>query len=77
MVATRHPKIAIWKPSLGVAEAGAIQRMMDELEPLQHCTERGRALSTLKVFVPEMKPWEEEGESQNAKLKTQRVADGE
>jgi hypothetical protein len=57
--------------ALGMAEA--IQRMMDELEPLQHCTGRARALSTLKVFVPEMKPWEEDGETRNAKCETRNV----
>ncbi len=58
MVPTRHPKIAVWKPSLGQADPAAIQRMIDELEPLQHSTNRQRTLSTLKVFVPEMKPWQ-------------------
>jgi FlaA1/EpsC-like NDP-sugar epimerase len=74
MVPTRHPKIAVWKPSLGVADPAAIQRMMDELEPLQHCTDRKRALSTLKVFVPEMKPWEAEGEKSQPTVKSQDLA---
>jgi len=75
MAPTRHPKIAVWKPSLGVADPAAIQRMMDELEPLQHCTNRPRTLSTLKVFVPEMKPWEAEPETQNTKRETRNVAE--
>ncbi len=58
MTPTRHPKIAVWTPSLSIADPAQIHRMMDELETLQHCTDRRRALSTLKVFVPEMKPWE-------------------
>src|SRR5437868_5136972 len=58
MAATRHPKIAIWA-SPGSAEH-ATQKMIDELEALQHCTDRDRVLSTLKIFVPEMSPWHAE-----------------
>ena len=76
MVPTRHPKIAVWKPSLGVADPAAIGRMMDELEALQHCTERRRTLSTFKVFVPEMKPWEAEGKRARRNSKRKRWTEG-
>ncbi|MGN6369311.1 MAG: polysaccharide biosynthesis protein [Phycisphaerae bacterium] len=56
MVATRHPKIAIWKSE--PAPNAHVQKMMDELEPLQHCTVRERVLFALKQFVPEMVPWQ-------------------
>ena len=59
MAATRHAKIAIWKST--EATAGRVQEMIDELEPLQHCTDRGRILATLTRFIPEMVPWEAEG----------------
>ncbi|HVT79951.1 MAG TPA: nucleoside-diphosphate sugar epimerase/dehydratase [Phycisphaerae bacterium] len=72
MAQTRHPKIAVWTPSLNIADPAQIQRMMDELETLQHCTDRRRALSTLKVFVPEMKPWEAE-ETRGSKQETRNV----
>jgi FlaA1/EpsC-like NDP-sugar epimerase len=58
MAATRHPKIAVWK-SAG-APPTRIQTMIDELEPLQHCTDRDRVLAALKAFVPEMRPWQQE-----------------
>jgi FlaA1/EpsC-like NDP-sugar epimerase len=75
MAPTRHPKIAVWKPSLGAADPAGIQRMMDELEVLQHCTDRARALSTLKVFVPEMRPWEEEREGESGKKEAWRAGE--
>ncbi|HVX85375.1 MAG TPA: nucleoside-diphosphate sugar epimerase/dehydratase [Phycisphaerae bacterium] len=60
MASTRHAKIAVWKSQ--AATAGQVQRMLDELEPLQHATDRGRVLRALTAFVPEMKPWQgEEG----------------
>ena len=58
MTATRHPKIAVWNSAF--AEPAHIQKMIDELEPLQHCTSRQRVLATLKTFVPEMRPWQAE-----------------
>ncbi len=58
MAPTRHAKIAVWKST--PAEPPQIQKMIDELEPLQHCTDRDRILLALKTFVPEMKPWEAE-----------------
>jgi FlaA1/EpsC-like NDP-sugar epimerase len=58
MAATRHPKIAVWKST--PADHGRVQKMIDELEPLQHCTDRRRVLAALKAFVPEMRPWEAE-----------------
>jgi FlaA1/EpsC-like NDP-sugar epimerase len=58
MTVTRHPKIAVWKSAF--AEPAQIQKMIDELEPLQHCTNRQRVLDTLKTFVPEMQPWQSE-----------------
>ncbi len=57
MVPTRHAKIAVWKPP-HANDATRIQRMIDELEPLQHCTERQQVLAALVQFVPEMRPWE-------------------
>ncbi len=57
MLPTRHPKIAIWKSE--PAPNAYVQKMIDELEPLQHCTVRERVLFTLKEFVPEMNPWTE------------------
>ncbi len=73
MVATRHAKIAIWKST--EATAGRVQEMIDELEPLQHCTERGRILGTLRRFIPEMVPWEAEGgETRNPNGEWRRVA---
>ena len=73
MVQTRHPKIAIWKSE--AAAQPSVQKMIDELEPLQHCTLREPVLFALKTFVPEMKPWEAEptAETQTPKLKTQNV----
>ncbi len=73
MVPTRHPKIAIWKSE--AAAQAAVQKMMDELEPLQHCMVRENVLFALKTFVPEMKPWEADGagggaETRNAKHET-------
>jgi len=59
MAPTRHSKIAVWNPPRSLAESTHIQRMIDELEPLQHCTDREQVLRTLQTFVPEMKPWEE------------------
>ena len=56
MVATRHPKIAIWKSE--PAANAHVQKMIDELEPLQHCTVREQVLFALKQFVPEMVPWQ-------------------
>ena len=56
MVATRHPKIAIWKSE--PAGNSHVQKMIDELEPLQHCTMREQVLFALKQFVPEMVPWQ-------------------
>jgi FlaA1/EpsC-like NDP-sugar epimerase len=56
MLATRHPKIAIWKSD--PAANTYVQKMIDELEPLQHCTVREQVLFALKQFVPEMKPWQ-------------------
>ncbi|HVS73214.1 MAG TPA: nucleoside-diphosphate sugar epimerase/dehydratase, partial [Phycisphaerae bacterium] len=58
MAPTRHAKIAVWKSQ--AATAGHVQRMLDELEPLQHATDRGRVLSVLTAFVPEMRPWQAE-----------------
>ncbi len=77
MAATRHPKIAVWKST--AAAAPLIQKMIDELEPLQHCTDRARVLAALKEFVPEMKPWEEDtgrepGEIAAPKDQTRRIA---
>jgi hypothetical protein len=60
MVPTRHAKIAVWKPPHNAYDPARIQRMIDELEPLQHCTDRAAVLATLTAFVPEMKPWVEE-----------------
>jgi FlaA1/EpsC-like NDP-sugar epimerase len=57
MVPTRHAKIAVWKSQHAVG--GRIQRMIDELEPLQHSTSRAEVLCALQAFVPEMKPWQE------------------
>jgi len=71
MVATRHPKIAIWKSE--AAANAYVQKMIDELEPLQHCTVREQVLFALKQFVPEMVPWKPAEETQNAKLKTQNT----
>ncbi len=69
MVQTRHPKIAIWKSE--AAGNAYVQRMIDELEPLQHCTVREQVLFALKQFVPEMNPWvAEAGEIRNAKQET-------
>ena len=65
MAPTRHAKIAVWKST--PAEPAQIQKMIDELEPLQHCTDRERVLAALKTFVPEMKPWEPPAETRNAK----------
>ena len=59
MATTRHPKIAIWKSN--AAEKAFVQRMIDELESLQHCTRRERVLSALTTYIPEMRPWEAEG----------------
>src|ERR1044071_3999871 len=53
MLATRHPKIAIWKSQPAAGQY--VQKMIDELEPLQHCTRRDQVLFALKQFVPEMK----------------------
>ena len=63
MVPTRHPKIAIWRSE--VATAQWVGQMIDDLEPLQHCTEREQILKTLTRCIPEMKPWQPEpaGES--------------
>jgi len=58
MVQTRHPKIAIWKSE--PAANAHVQKMIDELEPLQHCTVREQVLFALKQFVPEMMPWQAE-----------------
>jgi len=58
MAATRHAKIAIWSPPGSGHESATVTRMIDELEPLQHCTDRERILTTLKAFIPEMKPWQ-------------------
>jgi FlaA1/EpsC-like NDP-sugar epimerase len=73
MLPTRHPKIAIWKSE--AAAQASVQKMIDELEPLQHCTSREQVLFALKTFVPEMKPWEAEPtpETHPAKLKTQNI----
>lgn len=56
MQPTRHTKISVWKST--VATTAYVQKMVDELEPLQHCTERARVLKMLCTFVPEMKPWQ-------------------
>jgi FlaA1/EpsC-like NDP-sugar epimerase len=56
MVPTRHPKIAVWKST--PSESATIHKMLDELEPLQHCTDRQQVLAVLKAFVPEMMPWD-------------------
>ncbi len=66
MVPTRHAKIAVWKPP-HAAESSRVQKMMDELEPLQHCTDRERVLKTLTEFVPEMRPWEEGSGTEGAR----------
>ncbi|MCL2640098.1 MAG: polysaccharide biosynthesis protein [Phycisphaerales bacterium] len=58
MLTTRHPKIAIWKST--PPASAHVQRMIDDLEPLQHCTDRDHVLRTLKQFVPEMNPWQAE-----------------
>jgi len=71
MVATRHPKIAIWKSE--PANNAYVQKMIDELEPLQHCTVREQVLFGLKQFVPEMKPWQPADETQSVKFKTQNA----
>jgi len=80
MVATRHPKIAVWKgPAAGAAQREFVQAMMDELETLQHCQERGRVLRALQRYVPEMRPWVEEGtgaEQEGAKA-AKRLKEGE
>ncbi len=55
MAPTRHPKIAIWKSA---PDPGRVWKMIDELEPLQHCTQREQILATLKLFIPEMQPWQ-------------------
>ena len=74
MVQTRHPKIAIWKSE--PAAQPSVQKMIDELEPFQHCTIREQVLFALKTFVPEMKPWEADatGETRNTKQETRNVA---
>jgi FlaA1/EpsC-like NDP-sugar epimerase len=56
MVPTRHAKIAVWKGG----QAGAVQKMIDDLEPLQHCMEREAVLGALVRHIPEMRPWVEE-----------------
>jgi len=56
MAPTRHAKIAVWKS--GQPTAAAVQGMMDDLEPLQHCTQRETVLEALTRHIPEMKPWE-------------------
>jgi FlaA1/EpsC-like NDP-sugar epimerase len=72
MVQTRHPKIAIWKSE--PAANAAVQKMVDELETLQHCTVRNQVLFALKTFVPEMKPWQAEAEARSAKQETRNAA---
>jgi FlaA1/EpsC-like NDP-sugar epimerase len=57
MQATRHPKIAVWK-STPTAPA-AVQRMIDDLESLQHSAEREPVIGALTAYLPEMTPWEE------------------
>ena len=57
----------------------AIQKMIDELDLLQHCTEREKVLGALKAFVPEMRPWEGEVKGEpGGKLEpeSRHVADG-
>jgi len=73
MAATRHAKIAVWKST--PAEPPQIQKMIDELEPLQHCTDRQQVLLALKTFVPEMKPWEPPNpvETRNPKHQTRNI----
>jgi FlaA1/EpsC-like NDP-sugar epimerase len=66
MLQTRHPKIAIWRSQ--PANNAYVQKMIDELEPLQHCTDRQTVLFALKQFVPEMSPWQ--AESQPSKSPT-------
>jgi FlaA1/EpsC-like NDP-sugar epimerase len=56
MVPTRHPKIAIWKSP--PPQTGLVQKLIDDLEPLQHCTERQSVLAALTTYIPEMKPWQ-------------------
>jgi hypothetical protein len=56
MLPTRHPKIAVWKSD--PAANTYVHKMIDELEPLQHCTVRDQVIFALKQFVPEMKPWQ-------------------
>ena len=58
MVLTRHPKIAIWKST--PASTPYVNQLLDDLEPLQHCTDRATVLKTLTNAIPEMKPWEPE-----------------
>jgi FlaA1/EpsC-like NDP-sugar epimerase len=65
MVATRHAKIAIWRSE--VATAPRVQQMIDDLEPLQHCTERNPILLALTTYIPEMKPWKPEADMPAAK----------
>jgi FlaA1/EpsC-like NDP-sugar epimerase len=76
MLPTRHPKIAIWKTI--AAPASRVQKMIDELEPLQHCTSRERILRALQEFVPEMKPWQAEVaiEPRGAKPEVPNMAEG-
>jgi FlaA1/EpsC-like NDP-sugar epimerase len=60
MVPTRHPKIGIWRSEIATAQR--VHQMIDDLEPLQHCTERHPILATLTTYIPEMKPWKPEPE---------------
>ena len=66
MAPTRHPKIGVWKSS--IAHSDFVNRMLDELEALQHCVERDRVLSVLRTWVPEMAREKSEA---NAKPKEQ------
>jgi len=73
MQQTRHAKIAIWKSE--PATTAYVQKMIDDLEPLQHCQERVRVLRVLQRYVPEMRPWQAEGgaETRNAKQETRNL----
>jgi len=71
MVPTRHPKIAVWKS--GASESSTIQKMIDELDLLQHCTEREKVLGALKAFVPEMRPWEASGEGKTGSAEVEET----
>jgi FlaA1/EpsC-like NDP-sugar epimerase len=74
MLPTRHPKIAVWKSQ--PAAHSHVQKMIDELEPLQHCTSREQVLFALKQFVPEMKPWQPDpGKPNPQKTELRRALD--